>query len=85
MGKWITMPSGKKVFLATNNPHTEAEKYIIKQENNAKKEKESYNANHHFCNMCGSPIDDLYNKNKSRKLCDPCKNWQKSPHPSWND
>ena len=39
MGKWITMSSGKKVFLATNNPHTEAEKYIIEQENNAKKEK----------------------------------------------
>ncbi len=49
------------------------------------RQRESYGYNHHFCNMCGTVIDDLYNKNKSRKLCDPCKDWKKSPHPSWND
>jgi Trp operon repressor len=42
MGKWITKPSGKKVFLATNNPHTESERYIIKQENDAKNERKQF-------------------------------------------
>tara|TARA_B110000495_G_scaffold168915_1_gene156056 strand:+ start:687 stop:1013 length:327 start_codon:yes stop_codon:yes gene_type:complete len=46
MGKWITMSSGKKVFLATNNPHTESERYIIKQENDAKREFAEHNNNH---------------------------------------
>ena len=49
MGKWITMSSGKKVFLATNNPHTKSEEYIIKQENDAKRELAEHNINkkHH--------------------------------------
>ena len=57
MGKWITMSSGKKVFLATNNPHTESERYIIKQENDAKNERKQFERKQ-FINDFNKMADD---------------------------